>query len=251
MLVRRLGAQVNRVLRHFGVQVTRSNPYGVEWQRSQLMRARSISAVIDVGANAGQYGEQLRRQGYSGSIYSFEPIPAAFAALRERARPDSKWKVFELAVSDTAAQATLNIAGNSVSSSILEMAKRHVDAEPASKIVSTIEVRTTTLNDILRDMPEQPTMLKIDTQGSEDRVLAGGMSMLHRVHLLETELSLFEVYLGQTLFRDMDARIAAAGFDLVSLAGGLFDRHTGELLQVDAIYTRRTVPAKGVNSGPV
>lgn len=245
MFVRRLGAQVNKLLRHFGVQVTRTTPYGLEWRRHQMMKSRGITLVLDVGANTGQYGEQLRHQGYQGSIYSFEPLPAAVAELRERARPDPLWKVFEVAVSNMIGYTPLNIAGNSVSSSILDMTKRHVDAEPASRIVSSVEVRTTTLDDILSDIPEQPIMLKIDTQGSEDRVLAGGMRALHRIQLLETELSLFEVYSGQTLFREMDARIAAAGFDLVSLAGGLFDKHTGELLQVDAIYARSAPSAGG------
>src|SRR5262249_31216700 len=123
-------------------------------------------------------------------------------------------------------------------SSILEMTKRHLDAEPRSKTVSSVVVRTTTLDAILQDAPAQPALLKIDTQGYEDRVLAGATKGLGQVQLIEVELSLFEVYAGQKLFREMDARIVASGFELISLADGFFDRRTGELLQMDAIYAR-------------
>jgi len=234
----KIGLQLNKVLHHFGVQLARS-PSGPEWRRTRLMAAKGITAVIDVGANEGQYGRRLRQLGYGGSIYSYEPLPAAFARLRECSQSDQRWRAFNLAVGDAAGRVNLNVAANSESSSILAITRSHLDAEPRSETVASVEVEVTTLDDIVKDLPPQPTMLKIDTQGYEDRVLAGGMGMLHRVHLLEVELSLFEVYSGQRLFRDMDARILAAGFELVSLAEGFFDRHTGQLLQVDAIYARR------------
>jgi FkbM family methyltransferase len=237
MLVQ-LGIQLNRLLRHFGLQLRRS-PSGLDARRFRLMEANRIGAVIDIGANTGQYAHQLRQLGYRGWIYSYEPLPDAFAQLSARARSDSKWRVFDLAVGEAPGSVTLNVAANSESSSILTVAQRHLDAESAAQAVSSVTVRTTTLDVILPDLPSQPTMLKIDTQGYEDRVLAGGIGLLPRVQLLEIELSLCEVYSGQILFRDMDARIVAAGFHLVSLGEAFIDRRTGELLQVDAIYARR------------
>jgi FkbM family methyltransferase len=233
-----LGTQVNKALRHFGVQLSRS-PSGADWRRRQLMQARNIAAVLDIGANAGQYGERLRHLGYRGWIYSYEPLPDAYRRLAARSRSDPKWESFELAVGDAIGSVTMNIAGNSESSSILEMTRRHVDAEPRSRTISNVDVRTTTLDSIVAEIPESATLLKIDTQGYEDKVIAGGTRALEKLAMLEIELSLFEVYRGQALFRDMDARVLAHGFELVSLAEGFFDRHTGELLQVDAIYARR------------
>lgn len=237
-MLAKFASEVNKLLRHFGVQINRS-PTGAEWRRIRLMESNGIGTLIDIGANHGQYAERVRQMGYRGSIHSYEPLPDAFARLRARTRSDSKWKAYNLAVGEAAGSATLNVAANSESSSILTVAQRHLDAEPAAQIVSTVEVTTTTLDAILHELPPQPTMLKIDTQGYEDRVLAGGMGMLHRVQLLELEMSLAEVYSGQLLFRDMDARIVAAGLRLASLAEAFIDRHTGELLQVDAIYMRR------------
>ena len=39
-----------------------------------ILRQRAIDLVIDVGANAGQFGAGLRRIGYQGRILSFEPV---------------------------------------------------------------------------------------------------------------------------------------------------------------------------------
>jgi FkbM family methyltransferase len=233
-----LGTQLNKALRPFGVQLSRS-PSGADWRRQRLMQARNIGCVIDIGANAGQYGQRLRHLGYGGWIYSYEPLPEAYRRLVAHCRGDPRWRSFELAVGDEAGSVTLNIAGNSESSSVLEMAPRHVDAEPRSRTISSVEVRSTTLDAVMEEIPTGANLLKIDTQGYEDRVLAGGHRALQKVSMLEIELSLFEVYRGQALFRDMDARIVAAGFELVSLAEGFFDRRTGELLQVDAVYARR------------
>ena len=40
-----------------------------------------IDVVLDVGANLGQFGTMIRKAGYRGHIYSFEPVTASFERL--------------------------------------------------------------------------------------------------------------------------------------------------------------------------
>jgi FkbM family methyltransferase len=228
---------VNRLLRRLGMQLVQA-PLAIDSRRGLLMRSRRIGTVVDIGANTGQHGEYLRRLGYAGWIYSYEPLPAAFRQLQARARYDPKWEVFNLAVGDQPGVVELHVAANSVSSSVREIASLHVEAAPRSQTVASVKVECTTLDAILSALSDDHIMVKIDTQGFEDRVFAGGRASLHKVSLLEIEMSLFEVYVGQTLFREMDARILGEGFELVSLADGLFEPRSGELLQVDGIYSR-------------
>ena len=44
--------------------------------------------------------------------------------------------------------------------------------------------------------------------------------------------------MGQVLFRTIDERLLSGGFALVSLAEGFYNAHSGELLQIDAVYAR-------------
>ena len=64
-LVRRLG-------RRAGVEIARYRPYAA--RRMQLLRVSRIATVIDVGANTGGYGSELRASGYTGQIISLEPL---------------------------------------------------------------------------------------------------------------------------------------------------------------------------------
>ena len=246
MRLDQLATHINNFLWHFGLRLNRAPPWS-DRRRMRLIQRKNIATVIDVGANVGQYAAQLRKLGYAGWIHSYEPLPEAFARLQARARPDPKWRVFQLAVGDSADPVTLHIAGNSESSSILDMAQLHLDAAPASRFVASVTVPSTTLDSILSELPAQPTLLKIDTQGYEGRVLAGAARSLNKIELLEIELSFFEVYVGQPLFRQIDSLLLAADFELVSLAEGeaFFDQRTGELLQIDGIYARRRDMPRG------
>ena len=42
-----------------------------------------ISGVIDVGANVGQFGLDVRRHGFEGLIVSYEPVQETFRSLSQ------------------------------------------------------------------------------------------------------------------------------------------------------------------------
>jgi FkbM family methyltransferase len=228
---------LNALLQKIGLQLTRF-PSRADRRRIQLMRGHSITAVVDIGANSGQYGELLRRLGYAGRIVSFEPQPEVYRELSANAACDKLWSVRQQAVGEKSGQAIMNVAKNSVSSSLLEMAARHVDAAPESRVVGAIPVDCVTLTEVLRDLAGNSLMVKIDTQGFERSVLASGSGMLESVSLFEIEVSFVELYRGQALFWELDGFMSRSGFRLVSIEEGFFDQSTGELLQCDAIYAR-------------
>ena len=154
--------------------------------RRQLLLAHyGVQLVLDVGANAGQYARQLRRGGYQHRIVSFEPQSSAFATCCRSAPPATRSGVhMHVALSDVDGTAQINLAGNSLSSSLLGMLPTHAESAPESTYVGSESVTTRRLDGLLPGLAPvvTATYLKIDTQGSELKVLhgAGAALQLHR-----------------------------------------------------------------------
>ena len=95
----------------------------------QLLKALDrfeVDMVLDIGANVGQFASELRSVGYKGILVSFEPLSAAHMALSEAAGRDPKWHVYPRgAIGDHDGEIEINIARNSVSSSVLPMTEAH------------------------------------------------------------------------------------------------------------------------------
>lgn len=200
-----------------------------------------IGLVIDVGANIGQYGLEIRREGYTGSIYSFEPLIDAYERLLQNTYDDKKWHVHSrCAVGDSIDEVEINVAGNSYSSSIKEMLPSHISAAPNSGTVGTNYAKMITLDSLI-DMwqsQEGRILLKIDTQGFEEEVLKGADMTIAYVRAVQIELSVVELYKGQSLYRYFFDLLEAKGFCLYRIIPGFMDDQSGRLLQFDAIFVR-------------
>lgn len=200
-----------------------------------------VDTVIDIGANVGQFGQELRRAGFTGRIISVEPLADAFAALHRLSSADSTWTAERAAVGAVEGTLTMNVAANSVSSSALPMLDRHAEAAPESRYVTTEEVPATTVDALVarHDIAPERTLLKIDVQGYEQPVLAGAAGTLERFAAIKTEMSLVALYEGQALFADVLSELNGRGFDLWQLEPGFVEASTGRLLQADGVFFRR------------
>jgi len=211
----------------------------------QLLRgfdAFGIDLVFDVGANTGQFAREIRDGGFKGRIVSFEPLSVAYKALTAAAAGDPMWSVHKrCALGDREGSVKLNVAGNSVSSSILEMAAAHAAAAPDSVYVGHEQTALLTLDSIAQKYlgGSHRPFLKMDTQGFEWQVLTGAEQTLPSIRGVLCELSLVLLYEGQPLWRDMVDRLAAAGFTLWAFQPGFMDRR-GRNLQCDAIFFRES-----------
>src|SRR4051812_17187898 len=80
-----------------------------------------------------------------------------------------------IALGDEEAVLPINIAGNSQSSSILQMLDRHLLAAPHTKYRGKVDVRVARLGSLpeLRTAVPDRRMLKIDAQGYAYKVLQG------------------------------------------------------------------------------
>ncbi len=233
---------VHAVLRRLGVDIVRYTPDRFpDLRRIEAIRTRRVDLVLDVGANAGQWARLLRRTGYDGRVVSFEPVDGAFAELQRAADADPFWEATQLALSDTDGHATINVSGNSWSSSLLPMAALHAASAPDSRYVATQDVETARLDTLRGKLagPAARIFAKLDVQGAELAVLRGAAKTLAQVEALEVELSYAELYTGQALLPELVAHLHDAGLDLIGIEPVFADPRSGELLQVDGFFLRR------------
>jgi FkbM family methyltransferase len=234
---------VKRALRHFGFDFGRYREANDELRRLvNCCARREINAVLDVGANHGQFACSLREAGYRGLIVSFEPLSDAHAILVSKAQRDPLWLVApRCAVGASPGSVQINIAGNSVSSSVLPMLDAHVRSAPESAYCGRESVNVIALDDFLANRDEllpKTLALKVDVQGYESHVLAGSEKTLDRTMVLYIEMSLTPLYEGAASFVDLFKKLELSGFTCISIVPGFTDPRTFEVLQVNAIFGR-------------
>ncbi len=208
-------------------------------RRQKIFGSRGIDLVLDVGAADGGFGRQLRHFGYTGRIVSFEPIAAAHSRLSAAIADDPLWTARNHALGDEAGEAEINIASNSTSSSLLPMLDAHREAEPSVGYVDKETIRVERLDDVAAELisPADKVFLKIDTQGFERQVLAGGPDTLARSVGLQLELSFVPLYEGGMLADQAISLAYAAGFHLEVIEQG-WGTPSGQMLQADGIFFR-------------
>jgi FkbM family methyltransferase len=164
-------------------------------KRKQLLSKYKINTVFDVGANIGQYAEQLRNIGYRGKIISFEPLNSAYSELVKRAQSDLEWETWNIALGSEDGISQINVAGNSQSSSILDMLPSHLQSAPNSKYIETQEIKIKKLDSVFDEITNNNQgcgniYLKLDVQGFEKNVIEGAAESLKKINILQLELSL-------------------------------------------------------------
>jgi FkbM family methyltransferase len=234
---------IQKILRKTGYQLTRypePNPDLI--RRFKIVNYCNIDTLFDIGANTGQYAIDMRKFGYSKKIISFEPLKSAFEDLKSASLKDNNWIVNNYALGNENIKSVINVAGNSLSSSMLNMLPMHLNSAPESKYITQEEIEIKKLDSIFNSFcnKEDRVMIKIDTQGYEKNVIYGANESLNSIKVVQIEMSIVPLYEKEMLFIEMINYLNSKGFQLFSLENGFSDPTTGQLLQVDGIFVKKT-----------
>ncbi len=206
------------------------------------LRRAGIDAVIDVGANAGQYALRLREAGWRGPILSIEPLAELRDALARRAAGDPAWQVAPaMALGATTGSATLEVSSESDMSSLQPQTALLERLSPSSRIVERRLVPVQRLDelDLVVGSSWQRLFLKLDVQGAEPLVLAGAEGLWPRTQGLQVEMALLPLYEGETDWRSMVDDLAGRGFEPHLLVPGYFEPKLAREVQVDGVFFRK------------
>lgn len=213
---------------------------------SRLFELLAIDCVIDVGANRGQYRDFIRHDvNYSGHIISFEPVPALSADLRRRAQSDPAWIVEPYALGAVSGMARLNVMADDLFSSFRQPDHARTRRfERSNRVVEQVDVPVRTLDDVMPAMRARVAFhrpyLKIDTQGYDDEVLAGGPGFLAQTPALQFEASVVPIYEGAPNFAQSIRALEDAGFALSAIFPNN-PEHFPRMIEFDCHMVRSTL----------
>ena len=240
-----LKAAVRGVLRVMGYDVVRYE-HSAAQRLLGLMRP-PIGAVIDIGANVGQFARVATEHFPQATLFCFEPLPSAFAALRIWAagRAPDKTHLFNIALGDTNGRALMHLhSDHEVSSSLLETTEVAEALYPLTRAQVPIQVDVSTLDEAMSpflDAIDGNVLVKLDVQGFEDRVLRGATKTLARTQSIVLEIGLDPLYRKQAEFEGLISILDRHGF---RYAGNLDQTYAsdGHVVFVDAVFQRHMRP---------
>ena len=237
-----LKLQLQYLFNYFGLDIKSYNlKNNFNFRLKHFLDYKEIDCVIDIGANDGQFGKNLRKIGYKEQIISFEPIVTAYRSLEDTSKKDKKWKTFNFALGENTEEAEINISQNSLSSSILDMKKEHLNSAPTSKYVNREKISVKTLDSFKEEICKnfKNIYIKIDTQGYEEKVLIGGKDLVTQAKGLQLEMSVYPMYEDQLLFNEFFTKIEKLNFELWDIERTFSNPKSGKILQIDAIFFKK------------
>jgi len=196
-----------------------------------------INCVVDVGANVGQFGLDIRRHGYKGELVSFEPVAETFDALLRTIKNRQPWKAIQLGLGSRESELTMNVSRNDgLSSSLLDMKNLHISNFPESEVISSQKVKISSLDIQLNKLAIDPRsiLLKIDVQGYEAEVLKGASESLTKIPLCYLEVSLQPLYEGEITLLPILNLLSISGHEVIDVYRGV-QASDGNLLQLDIL----------------
>ncbi len=184
-----------------------------------LLHRCGVERVLDVGGNRGQYRDFLRFDvEWGGPILSFEPDPEMAGIMRDKAASDPLWEIRPEALGRERGARRFNRMRMTGYNSFLAPIG---GGDPDNVAVARFDVEMVCLDDLLPELGAlDRTFVKMDTQGYDLEVLAGGPAAFAQVPLVQTEVSFRPIYEGMPSWTDSVRRFEEAGFMFADLLCG-------------------------------
>ena len=176
-------------------------------------RGFNFSNVIDVGAAIGEYSRAAHFIFPQARIFAFEPIPDSFEKLKKLTTGIKNINCFNFALSDHEGEAEFHLNKFSFSSSLLKMTDVHKTVYPFTGIESTVKVGINRLDNVLDNIISGTTLLKIDVQGAELKVLKGAANLLKKITVIQFEVGFQDFYEEQTSAEELINFLKSFGFN--------------------------------------
>jgi FkbM family methyltransferase len=188
-------------------------------------------AVFDIGVDAGT--PELYEAFPAAEFSLFDPSPASLPHMR-RICSAIGGRYFNVALGDVEGSASLSVNPENTGGSTLIAA---VDAPEHH----TVPVKRF---DSLLTSVARPSLMKIDAQGFEMKILAGMGSLLDQIDVYIIETATFSFHPERATFDQLHSFMRGCGFCLHEIVGLLRRPLDGMLCHIDAVYVKEQSPLR-------
>jgi len=228
-------------LAFFGINIelAREDPFK-KFLRFRIQNAAN-PVLFDIGANDGAFAQNFITIEKI-QVISFEPIVSCNEQLVLKSKDCKNWTIAPplLALSDSFSEVDFYVSENIVSSSLLKITDKHIEAAPKSTVSNTLKVKTSTLDYFSKELnlAGKSIFIKIDVQGHELNVLKGAIKTLDAAILVAIEVSFEKLYTQSATFDEIYNFMCERGFFLCSAYEAFSDLNNGRCLQLDAVFEK-------------
>lgn len=227
--------RIKRLLNTLGYDVRRYHPVF-----ETTIRPLGIKTVIDIGANTGAFSRDMREKFPDAMLYMFEPLTDCVEHIKNTFAGDTKSKVFPVALGDTPGEMMMERSSFHPSSSLRHMSDLHKRLYPKTKELRNETITVDTLDRVLgNEKFSDAILIKIDVQGFEDKVIAGGKKIIGKAVAAIIETSFVPLYGSQPLFGDIARSMQELGFSYYGDMGRHYSPLSGKLLYEDSLFIKK------------
>lgn len=171
--------------------------------------------VYDIGAHLGGWSEMCQSIFGPRQCFLFEPQPDYQEKARALQPQGADWQVLPVALGDKEQAELMYVTQNAAASSMLAPLEGGVPKDWGTGIVAQKKVQVVALDHLVasRNLP-WPELVKIDVQGYEGHVIAGGQNVLSKAQRIIVEVSLRAIYSEQALLPEVLQTLSSWGFEL-------------------------------------
>jgi FkbM family methyltransferase len=196
------------------------------------------SAVYDIGAHAGSWAEMCQAIYQPMTCCLFEPQNEYLEQARKRQPSGANWIFLPIALGEVEHEETLRLTKDRAASSLLPPLQNG-SLQAGTTEIGQAQVRVLPLDQLAqKEKLPLPDLVKIDVQGFEAKVLAGGTTALRGAQRIVVETSLTPIYKGQPLLPEVLSTVTQCGFHLTDISDACRSWPNDELWQVDLWFKR-------------
>jgi FkbM family methyltransferase len=217
-----------------------------EWEIDAFINIAKITQkigaliVYDLGANEGVWSLAFAEANANVHVHAFEPLPDVYTTLTKRVETHSRITTHNIGFGSTKGTVQMYQDKFSPASSLLKMTNRSLEEYPQTGEQHLVQVRIEKMDEYVATMQLPiPDLIKIDVQGYEDDVIAGGKEVICQSRYVWIELSLVSLYENGSTFHSTYKALSELGysfFDITYLDRSVKDQ---TLLQMDALFINR------------